>query len=164
MATAVQEIANAKSVPGAEVIIVVRQTPAWAQKVAGYSCGPMAANKYGRFSIFISAVIEKLKDIDPANVGFYWQIWNEPDIPLATSVPDQWWGGCWGDASLPLFGGGEYGAMLNVVAPIIRAFDSTAKILIRLAVRIRSANPPWKTCASSHFLEGILTTQSEFLR
>jgi hypothetical protein len=108
-----------------EVILVVRSTPTWAQKVSGSSCGPIKETDLGAFAQFMRDAVS-LYSKPPYNVK-YWEIWNEPDVP--GSIEDIPFG-CWGDYGQTTFGGEYYGQMLKTVYPAIKAANADAQVLI----------------------------------
>jgi len=117
------ELKNASD-NGLEVILIVRSTPAWAQKVAGSYCGPIAEEDFSAFGDFMYDVVSRYSK-SPYNVKYY-ELYNEPDIAV---VPQESIYGCWGDSSDPFFGGGYYGQMLQAVYPRIKAANSQAQVL-----------------------------------
>jgi len=111
---------------GFRVILVVRDTPSWAQLVAGSSCGPIKPEYYTAFGEFLAALVGRLGKF-PYEVD-YWEIWNEPDVSINTTNTTY---GCWGDLNdEAYFGGDHYGAMLKTVYPYIKQADSTAQVLV----------------------------------
>jgi len=149
------ELANAHS-RGMKVILIVRGTPAWAQKIPGSTCGPILASKLGAFANFLTELVNRYKG-GPYRVSF-WEIWNEPDIdPSQLPDPNSYWG-CWGDKTDAVgYGGGYYADMLKVAYPAIRAADAEAHVLLGglLLDCDPSINPDPK-CNASKFLNGIL--------
>ncbi len=81
-----QELINADN-QGIQVILVVRGTPAWAQKFPGVSCGPVKPEKLVAFGDFLAAAVARYSQ-PPFNVRYY-QIWNEPDVDpsLVEQIP-----------------------------------------------------------------------------
>jgi hypothetical protein len=118
-----EELKNASD-NGLEVILIVRSTPPWAQKVAGSFCGPIAQEDFSAFGDFMYDVVSRYSKA-PYNVKYY-ELYNEPDIAV---VPQESIYGCWGDPSDPFFGGGYYGEMLQVVYPRIKAANPNAQVL-----------------------------------
>jgi len=151
-----QELQNAAS-SGVKVILVVRQTPSWAQELSGYTCGPILSDKFGAFANFMHDAALRYS-APPFNVK-YWEIWNEPDVDyrLVSPTSDI---GCWGnqDDVDGLYGGGYYGWMLQSVYPQIKAADPQAQVLVGgLLLDCDPNNPPLgKDCTPSKFLKGIL--------
>lgn len=144
---------------GMNTILSVRVTPAWAQQIAGYSCGPIKPEKLESFAYFMRDLVLRYTAA-PYNIK-YWEIWNEPDIDHSSVPPDSPYG-CWGNASDPYFGGGYYAEMLKVVYPQIKAADSQAQVLIG-GLALDCDPRPGAGCAvvghNEHppkFLEGIL--------
>ena len=120
------EMINARQ-RGMEKIIVVNSTPDWAQKVSGYSCGPIKESEFPAFANFMFELVSRYSQ-HPYNVK-YWEIWNEPDIDPSLVAPDSGFG-CWGDKTDPYYGGGYYAEMLKSVYPQIKHADPQAKVLI----------------------------------
>lgn len=138
-----------------EVILIVRGTPEWAQKVPGSSCGPVAQDKLGTFASFISELVRRYS-APPYKVK-YWELGNEPDVDPALVSPNSIFG-CWGNAQDALYGGGYYAEMLKVVYPVIKAANPEAQVLIGgLLLDCDPENPPeGKDCQPARFFEGIL--------
>ncbi|MDD5367648.1 MAG: beta-galactosidase [Anaerolineaceae bacterium] len=109
------------------LILIVRSTPTWAQKVPGSFCGPISPGKLGAFATFMAAVAERYK-IAPLLVE-YWELWNEPDIATELVSGDSVYG-CWGDNNDATYGGEYYADMLKTVTPAIRMANPTAKIFL----------------------------------
>ncbi|HID64158.1 MAG TPA: hypothetical protein EYP49_15675 [Anaerolineae bacterium] len=108
-------------------IVIIRGTPSWAQKIPGYSCGPIKQDRLDEFATFVSAVVQRYKD-PPYNVKF-WELWNEPDN-LPWGSPDSGYG-CWGDTTDSAgYGGGYYAQMLKQAYPAVKAADPEAQVLI----------------------------------
>jgi hypothetical protein len=108
-------------------IVIIRGTPSWAQKIPGYSCGPIKEDYLGEFAAFVSAVVQRYKD-PPYNVKF-WELWNEPDDVPWTHPNSPY--GCWGDGSDSAgYGGGYYARMLKQAYPAIKVADPEAQVLI----------------------------------
>ena len=145
---------------GIEPLVVVRGTPAWAQKYPGYTCGPIEESKFTAFGNFMAELATN-SPLSTYQVK-YWEIWNEPDrswqqVPIPTYI----WAGCWGEESdTQYYGGGYYGQMLATVYPLIKAADSQAQVLVGgLMLECDPNQPPsGSTCTSSKFLEGILNS------
>ena len=87
----------------------------------------------------------------------YFEIWNEPDVPVMTL--DEIYG-CWGDASLPYFGGLGYGQMLKQVTPQMKAANPAIQVLMGgVVLDCDPVNPPLgKNCQSATYFEGILAS------
>jgi hypothetical protein len=140
---------------GIEVILIVRSTPPWAQKVEGYYCGPVKADKLQAFADFMSDVVARYS-APPFNVK-YWELGNEPDVQSSFINPESVFG-CWGDMNDDYYGGGYYGEMLKRVYPAIKAADPEAQVLLGgLLLDCDPTQPPeGKDCRSARFLEGVL--------
>ena len=144
---------------GMQTILSVRFTPSWAQKVAGYSCGPIKPEKLGAFASFVHDLVVRYS-VPPYNVK-YWEIWNEPDIDPSLVSPDSPFG-CWGDQNDAYYGGGYYAEMLKAAYPQVKAADPQAQVLV--GGLVLDCDPrPGAGCAAvgssdlpPKFLEGIL--------
>ena len=139
-------------------IVIVRGTPAWAQKVpgvSGASCGPIKEDALDDFADFMREAVTRYSSA-PYYVT-HWEMGNEPDID-PTRIEDTLPFGCWGDESDAFYGGGYYAEMLKKVYPAIKEADPNAKVLIGgLLLDCDPTNPPeGQNCQASHFLEGIL--------
>jgi hypothetical protein len=141
------------SLKGMEVILVVHQTPEWAQKIPGYACGPIKPDKIPSFAKFImQAVLRYSKP--PYNVK-YWQIWNEPEADHAVVKPLSKLG-CWGNPNDPFFGGGYFGDVLKEVYPKLKEANPDAKLV--LGGLLLACHPENSNCPSPSvlFFEGVL--------
>ena len=155
------ELVNATE-EGLEVILIVRSTPNWAQKVAGYSCGPVSLDKLTAFAEFMRDTVARYS-VPPYNVK-YFEIWNEPDIAPHYVDPNNIFG-CWGDEYSPFYGGDYYAEMLKIIYPQVKNANPDAQVLVGgLLLDCDPLNPPLvssdsgekKDCTPSRFLEGIL--------
>jgi hypothetical protein len=137
-------------------ILIVRNTPAWAQLHPGYPCGPMQSQYFDDFGAFMAAAVARYSQ-PPYNVMYY-ELWNEPDVDWQIITDPNEPYGCWGDSSDPYYGGGYYGEMLKVVYPMIKAANPRAQVLIGgLLMDCDPTNPPQgANCTPSKYLEGIL--------
>lgn len=140
---------------GATPIVIVRMTPAWAQKVPGSTCGPIRADALDDFASFMRELVTRYSN-PPYNVK-YWEIGNEVDVDPAL-VPGDSGFGCWGDQNDPYYGGGYYAEMLKQIYPAIKQANPEAQVIIGgLLLDCDPTNPPaGKDCAPARFLEGIL--------
>jgi hypothetical protein len=121
------ELKNAAD-SGLQTILIVRSTPAWAQKLPGVSCGQILPEKMGAFGAFLHDVVSRYSQ-PPYNVR-YWELGNEPDVDPAFVDANSIFG-CWGDQTDPEgYGGGVYAEMLKVAYPQIKAVDPQAQVLI----------------------------------
>lgn len=152
---------RAANAAGLKVILVVRGTPAWAQKDPGWECGPIRADKFAAFAGFMSQLVQRYR-YAPYNVR-YFELGNEPDIarddPAVPYLPSDCLWGCWGEYTDPYYGGAYYAEMLKAVYPAIKAANPASEVLIGgLLMDCDPDNlPAGKTsCHSSKFLEGIL--------
>ncbi len=159
-AAALEEEFKRASEAGINLILIVRDTPAWAQKEAGIACGPAAPDKLEAMAAFMYDVVARYSQ-PPYNVKFY-EIWNEPDVDVHSIKPTSVFG-CWGDKSAPYYGGQYYAEMLKVVYPRVKAADPQSDVIIGgLLLDCDPNNPPeleagkFKDCSSARFLEGIL--------
>ena len=143
---------------GMKVILIVRKTPEWAQKLEGTYCGPIAEEDLPAFGDFMKELVTRYSR-HPYNVK-YWELWNEPDVDpaLANYIggADNAFG-CWGEMTDQYYGGGYYGEMLKAVYPKIKEADPQAQVVI--GGLLLSCDPATKcspTDTSPGFLEGIL--------
>jgi hypothetical protein len=151
------------SIRDMEMILIVRSTPAWAQKAPGYACGPIREQNLDDFGEFMFDVVSRYS-YPPYNVT-YWELGNEPDVATGVVASDSVYG-CWGDRNDQEYYGGEYYAeMLKIVYPRIKAANPEVKVLVGgLLLDCDPNNPPEfppdsgkiKDCTTSRFLEGIL--------
>lgn len=138
---------------GFRVIATIQFTPLWAQKYNGSYCGPIKEDALDDFAAFLTALVKRYKD-PPYSIK-YWELGNEPDLPLSYGRSGF---GCWGEASYTYYGGGYYAEMLKRAYPAIKAADMEAVVLTGgLAIVCDPDNPPpGRDCKDSRFLEGIL--------
>jgi hypothetical protein len=147
---------------GQEVILIVRGTPNWAQRVPGYFCGPIFPEKLSAFAAFMADAVARYS-VPPYNVN-YWELGNEPDVAPELVGPHRPFG-CWGDLEDEYYGGRYYAEMLKAVVPAMKAADPQAQVLVGgLLLDCDPINPPetspgsaeFRDCTPSRFLEGIL--------
>jgi len=152
LASLEQELINA-SMENIEVVLIVRRTPDWAQKMSESYCGPIKSSKLSAFGNFMYDLVARYSE-PPYNVRYY-EIWNEPDLPVNAS-DDVY--GCWGEPSDAYYGGGYFAEALKAAYPMVKAADPTAKVLVGgLLLDCDPDNrPAGKDCKPSKFLEGIL--------
>jgi hypothetical protein len=138
-----------------DVLAMIQFTPAWAQKVPGYYCGPIAQEHLDEFAHFLSALVARYSAA-PYGVRFY-ELGNEPDVDPSLVNPDSWFG-CWGDDTDEFYGGGYYAEMLKVATPAIKNGNHEARVYVGGLLLDCDPNnpPPGNDCKSSKFLEGIL--------
>jgi hypothetical protein len=153
---------EAISAYGMQTILIVRGTPAWAQKIMGIHCGPMMPEKLASFAAFMHDAVARYSQ-PPFNVK-YWELGNEPDVDPALVAADSPFG-CWGDPNDTYYGGGYYAEMMKVVYPAIKAADPDAQVLVGgLLLLCNPDNPPdvkgqpgvKADCSPTKFMEGIL--------
>jgi hypothetical protein len=144
------------------IIMVVRNTPDWAQKYPGSACGSVKESKIPAFAQFMHDLVLQLS-APPYNVK-YWEVGNEPDAPLRYDSMDYPLS-CWGDAGQPDFGGALYTQVLKQVSPAIKLADPEAKVLIGgLLLDCDPDHPIYDKdgklldCAPARFLEGIVSS------
>jgi hypothetical protein len=138
---------------GMNVVLIITKAPSWAQLVSGVDCGPVKQSKFGAFGNFMRDVVTRYS-APPFNVRYY-EIWNEPDAPIAPTNPETFFG-CWGDTSDQFAGGGHYGNMLKVVAPMMKAANLNAKVVFGGLLLDCNPTLPGASCPMSFFLEGAL--------
>jgi hypothetical protein len=144
------------------IILNVRNTPGWAQKYSGSTCGPISEEEIPAFAQFMHDLVLQLS-APPYNVK-YWEIGNEPDTPVRYGSLDYPLG-CWGEPKEKYYGGEYYAEMLKQVYPAIKLADSNAKVLIGgLLLNCDPDNPVYDSdnkivdCSPSRFLEGIVSS------
>lgn len=104
------------SAKGLLPLVTIRDNPDWA---ATTSCGPISPAYLPEFASFLSALVNRYSK--PPYNAHYWEIYNEPDN---TDVNRAWLGGCWGGK------GKEYGDMLKIAYPAIKAADPNAEVML----------------------------------
>jgi hypothetical protein len=144
------------------IILVVRNTPVWAQKYPGSACGSVRESKIPAFAQFMHDLALQLS-ASPYYVK-YWEIGNEPDAALrydSMDIPLS----CWGDPKQTDFGGAAYAQMLKQVYPAIKLADPEAKVLIGGLLldcdpdhTIYDSEGQPLDCAPARFLEGIVSS------
>lgn len=154
-----QELKNAASL-GLDIVLVIRGVPGWAQRYAGYSCGPIASHALEAFSYFMHDLVARYS-VAPYYVMNY-ELWNEPDVD---GQVDGWDPnsefGCWGDVGDRYYGGRYYGEMLKWVYPKVKQANASAQLLVGgLLLGCTSSNcgKPGIYGYPYRFLEGILVS------
>jgi hypothetical protein len=138
---------------GMQVIGIIRDTPAWAQKIPPYSCGAISQSAMPEFANFVRDLVKRYS-VPPYNVH-HWELWNEPDIVYSPELGYDSVFGCWGDASQTYYGGVYYGEMLNVAYPAIKGADPYAQVGI--GGLLLDCDPTVdSSCKSGKFLNGII--------
>jgi len=145
-----EQLYNALS-EGINLIIVVRSAPSWARKYSGSGCGPIAENNIKDFANFMATMVYQYKDYVK-----FWEIWNEPDAPLANS---DGYVGCWGDPNDTTYYGGDYfSEMLDQVYPAMKGSDPEAQVIV--GGLLMDCGPNGDCTASNKnrlkFIDGIL--------
>ncbi len=144
---------QAASEKGIKVIAIIRGTPGWAQKVPPYSCGPVSEAALPDFAEFVSEVVKKYS-VPPYNIK-HWELWNEPDVVPSPGLGYDSVFGCWGNSNQTYYGGEYYSDMLNIIYPVIKSADPTAKVLI--GGLLLDCDPTFnKSCKPGKFFEGII--------
>ncbi len=145
---------------GLTPIVTITGTPTWAQKIAGYTCGPMRSEYFPAFALFIKRMV--LRYSQAPYFIHYWEIWNEPDVDVAHAQPNDTLG-CWGDINDANYGGGYYGQMLQAVYPSVKQADPGAQVLVGgllldcdPGLSEIDPKPDNPGCKSSRFLNGVL--------
>jgi hypothetical protein len=147
-----QELINANQA-GMEVVLIVRSTPEWARQIPDLACGRIKIEHIPAFADFVAEAVARYSQ-PPYNVR-YWQIWNEPDAPIAQSESPY---GCWGDPADDYYGGGYYAGVLKSVYPLVKMTNPQAYVVVGgLLLDCDPEDPPGgKDCKMSRYLEGIL--------
>lgn len=105
-------------------LIIVDDFPRWAT-IYPTSCGALRTDAFDDYAAFMQALVQRYKGME-FNVH-NWELGNEPDIDR-TLIPVDNFYGCWGDIQDEFYGGRQYGEMLKVVGPAIKAADRTAQV------------------------------------
>jgi hypothetical protein len=138
---------------GMDLILIVRSTPRWAQKLEGYFCGPMSDDHLDDFAKFMATLVKEYS-APPFNVK-YFELWNEPDEAWERVYAPDAVLGCWGELDDPEFGGAYYGEMLKAVYPAIKRANLQAQLVLGgLVLPCRPEDDVY--CEMSLFFEGIL--------
>ncbi len=143
-----------------QAILVVRDTPDWAQKTPGYSCGAIKADKLAAFGDFLYDLVARYSAA-PYFIK-YWELFNEPDVAPELVKPSAPYG-CWGDAGDAYYGGEYFAEMLKVAYPKIKQADPNAEVIT--GGFLLSCNPETGNCkteeeiTASKFFEGVLINQ-----
>ncbi len=113
---------------GITPIVVMQHSPTWATINQPFEtdCGAIRPDKLGAFAAFMQAAVSRYSQ--PEFNVHYWELFNEPDVD-PTLVPVNNVFGCWGNIADPYYGGQQYGEMLKVVTPAIKAVDPGAKVV-----------------------------------
>jgi hypothetical protein len=136
-------------------IVIVSNTPTWAQAKPGYFCGPIKPQNLADFGNFMFDLVQRYSGA-PYNVH-YWEIWNEPDVD-ASLVPPNSAFGCLGNKNDPYYGGGAYADLLKAVYPRIKAADPSAQVMTGGLLLNCDPNLP-AVCPDplpARFFEGVL--------
>jgi hypothetical protein len=149
---------------GFNIVAVVKNAPAFAQKIAGAPCGPINDDPatIAEFQEFIQALATRYS-APPFNIR-YWQLGNEPDVSLVSIGPPEWGTipfGCWGDASDTNYYGGEYyGKFLQIFSDTIKSVNPTAQVTN--GGLLLSCHPVYDSpCPSGTFFAGMIKYLSE---
>jgi hypothetical protein len=148
--TGLQDITNRNL----KTIAIIHNTPSWAQKISGKTCGPIAAEDFTAFSQFIKALVTRYSS-SSYNVK-YWEFINEPDAAWQVLPGDSVFG-CWGDESDNEYYGGDYYAeMLKVGYEAVKSVDPDGKVV--LGGLLLDCDPTHvSTCIAGKFFDGILS-------
>jgi hypothetical protein len=137
------------------IMVIVSNTPSWAQMYPGVYCGPIKSNKLAAFGNFMQAMVQRYSKA-PYNVH-NWEIWNEPDVDYRLVQPNSAFG-CWGNANDTYYGGGYFADMLKAIYPKIKSADPQAKVISGGLLLNCDPNQP-AICSDTRpgrFFEGIL--------
>jgi hypothetical protein len=160
-----QEMINAAQ-NNLKLIMIVRTAPDWAHQFTDTTCGPIKPSKRAAFGNFMNALVARYSK-PPFNVK-YWEIWNEPDVDPGLFTAAQrldYPFGCYGNADDPYYGGREFGELLKIAYPRIKAADPTAVVMnggllmgcapLGPGIGCESRTPP-SSPLQSKFFEGML--------
>jgi hypothetical protein len=139
---------------GLTPMVIVHHSPRWATVNQPFEtdCGAIRSDKLQAFAAFMSALVTRYSQ--PQFNVHYWELGNEPDVDPRLVPPDYVFG-CWGNIDDPYYGGRQYGEMLKVVSPAIKAADPYAKVINGGLLLDRPTSTAGQ--GSPHrFLEGIL--------
>jgi hypothetical protein len=133
--------------------VIVGGSPRWATKPYATSCGPISSDKFGAFANFMRALASRYST--PEFNVYRWELGNEVDVDPKLVPADNVFG-CWGDIKDPYYGGRQYGEMLKVVTPAIKAANPAAEVWIGglLLDTPNTTNPAFGK--PEQFLAGIL--------
>lgn len=133
-------------------IVVIDDYPSWAT-VTGNNCGPLAPNYYDDFALFVSAVVSRYK-IEVQD----WELGNEVDVDPTLVDPDSVYG-CWGMISdLQYYGGYQYGEMLKIVGPAIKAANPNANVWHGGLLLGKPDSPDPSLGNPENFIRGVLAS------
>lgn len=107
---------------GLTLLVTISDNPSWAAET---TCGPITSALLKDFASFLQALVARYSK--PPYNAHYWELYNEPDNTNTQNniyVDRSWLGGCWG------WKGKEYGEMLKVAYPAIKAADPQAKVVL----------------------------------
>jgi hypothetical protein len=111
---------------GLKTILIIRSTPAWAQKYEGKLCGPIKEEHLPSFANFAKKVVQRYSQ-PPYNVK-YFQIWNEPDAPVGIEGDMPF--GCWGEPTGEHYGGEYYAELLKAAYPAMKSANPMIKVVL----------------------------------
>jgi hypothetical protein len=138
---------------GITPIVIADDYPRWATIIPN-SCSPLRPDKYQAYANFMASLVERYKT-DEFNVHI-WELGNEVDIDPSMVDVDSIFG-CWGDIDdLDYYGGVQYGEMVKVAAPAIKAADPTAKVWIAGLLMGEPITTDPNLGHPENFLRGIL--------
>ncbi|MBC8160531.1 MAG: cellulase family glycosylhydrolase [Roseiflexaceae bacterium] len=135
---------------GVEPMLIIQQTPVWAQSVPGRLCSPPKPEYLDDMARFIESLVTRYS----SNELYvkYWEFWNEPDFSPA-NVQDSMGIGCWGDMRKPDNGGQYYGEALKRAYAAVKAANPSA-LVFGGALSSFGVNDP----RNDNFVRGMLTT------
>lgn len=149
---------------GFNIVAVVKNSPDFAQKIAGAPCGPIKddAATIAEFVEFVQALVQRYS-APPYNIRT-WQFGNEPDVSLVSIGQPEWGSipfGCWGDATDTSYWGGEYyGKFFKIFSDTVKSVDPNAQVTNGgLLLSCHPGND--LTCHEGKFFAGLLKYLSE---
>jgi len=137
---------------GVTPVVGINDSPRWAT-VLPTSCGAIRRDKLPAFAELVRALVARYRT-EEFNVHD-WELGNEPDVDPSLVASDNHWG-CWGNIKDPFYGGREYGEMIKVVGPAIKAEDPKAQVWTAGLLLDRPDNTNPKVGRPELFLQGIL--------
>jgi Cellulase (glycosyl hydrolase family 5) len=100
-------------------LVIIGDTPVWAEAYPGLPSGPIASAHLSDFVQFVQAAVTRYSQ-SPYNIH-NWELFNEPDSTSTQRIPVI---STWGNH------GSDYAAMLQAVYPAIKAADPSSTVMM----------------------------------